>query len=389
MAEELATGPVYSYNLTVETPIDIDQMIYVLSPDDLPMLQGVNSDGFPVIPSSPTGDVLFYWLEEEVPLPRGIVNEALDDSETAITMATGDAVKFAVGDQVRVDDEIMVVTAVNTSSEVLTVVRGSTATTNTTEATHVDQSIMIGMGSLLIEGAVGSTNFQGRDKYSNYAQIFSKKIQMSATEQAIRKYGVPSELARQTANMMQNYGVGMENALAYGVKHIQTADNRRQTGGLDHFITTNNDTASEWLTVDTIGEMQQLAYDAGGSFDIIVSNPANFAALNNITGSERVQTQSIDDARRGRRPAKFIETEFGTITLVRNRWLLPTDAFALKRGNVVQRKLRPMQLIKLAKSDDTDTWMVVGESGFQVKGEAHMGKFSALNSAAAMPADLI
>lgn len=389
MAEELVGSAVYSYNLTVETPLDIDSMIYVLSPDDLPMLQGVNADGFPVLPSSPTGNTLFYWQEEEVPLPRGIVDEALDDSETAITMTTGDAVKFAVGDAVRVEDEIMVVTAVDTSTEVLTVTRGSAATTNTTAASHGDQSIMIGLGSLLIEGSVGATNFQGRDKYSNYCQIFSKKIQMSATEQSIRKYGVPSELARQTANMLQNYAVGLENACAYGVKHIQSSDNRRQTGGLDHYITTNNDSSSEWLTVDSIQAMQQLAYDNGGAFDVIVGNPQVFQALNNITGSERVQTQDITSGARGRRKAQFIETEYGTITLIRNRWLLPTDAFCIKRGNVKRRVLRPMSLTKLAKSDDTDTYMVVSEAGFQVQGEAHMGKFSALNVNAALPADLV
>ena len=167
MAEELVGPSVFSYNLTVETPIDIDDMIYILSPEDLPMLGGVNSDGFPVLPSSPVGDTTFYWLEEEVPLPRGILNEDLDNSETDVTMATGDAVKFAVGDGIRIDAEVMIVTAVNTSTEVLTVSRGSASETNTTAATHATGAEVIGLGTILIEGAVGSANFQGRDKYSN------------------------------------------------------------------------------------------------------------------------------------------------------------------------------------------------------------------------------
>lgn len=36
MAEKLATGSFYSYNLTVETKVNIDELIYTLSPNDLP-----------------------------------------------------------------------------------------------------------------------------------------------------------------------------------------------------------------------------------------------------------------------------------------------------------------------------------------------------------------
>ena len=389
MAEELVGPAVYSYNLTVETPIDIDEMIYVIAPEDLPLLGGVNSDGYPILPSSPVGDTTFYWLEEEVPLPRGVLNEDLDGSETDVTMATGDAVKFAVGDAIQIDNEIMVVTAVNTSTEVLTVVRGSAATTNTTAATHVTGAEVLGFGSLLVEGSVGSTNFQGRDKYSNYCQIWSKKMQMSRTEQKIKKYGVPSEWARQMANAMHHSAVGREQAALYGVKHIQTADNRRQTGGLAHFVTTNVNSTDDWLTVDSIEAMAAQAYDLGGMFDVVMARPAAFAALTNSTGSERITTVTIDDARRGRRSAQVVMTEYGDVLLARNRWCKKTDAFALKRGAFTERKFDPMQAQKLAKTDDTDTSMFVCEGGFQVKGEVHMARWTGLDTTAPLPADLV
>ena len=389
MAEELVGPAVYSYNLIVETPIDIDPLIYVIAPEDLPLLGGVNSDGFPILPSSPVGDTLFYWLEEEVPLPRGILNEELDGSETDVTMATGDAVKFAVGDAIMIDLEVMVVTAVNTSTEVLTVVRGSALTTNTTAAAHVTGAEVLGFGSLLIEGSVGSTNFQGRDKYSNYCQIWSKKMQMSRTEQKIKKYGVPSEWARQMMNAMHHSAVGREQAALYGVKHIQASDSRRQTGGLAHFVTTNVNAADDWLTVDSIETMAALAYDAGGMFDVVMARPASFAALTNSTGSERITTVTIEDARRGRRSAQVVMTEYGDVLLSRNRWCKKSDAFALKRGSFTERKFDPMQAQKLAKTDDTDTSMFVCEGGFMVKGEVHMGRWTGLDPSAPLPADLV
>ena len=70
MAEELKGPAAYSYNLTTETPIDIDTMIYILSPASMPLVHGIDSDGVPLLSSSPTGDVIFYWLEEDVPLPE-------------------------------------------------------------------------------------------------------------------------------------------------------------------------------------------------------------------------------------------------------------------------------------------------------------------------------
>jgi hypothetical protein len=129
MAQELAGPNFYSYDLQVETKINIDELIYILTPEDLPLLSGIGSDGLGVIGKAPVDNTVFYWMEEDVPLPRGTSNEALDSSETGVDVVAGDAVKFAVGDAIRIDDEIMLVTAINTSTEVLTVTRGALGST--------------------------------------------------------------------------------------------------------------------------------------------------------------------------------------------------------------------------------------------------------------------
>lgn len=382
----LLEGPsFYSYDLTVETKINIDELIYILSPMDLPLLSGVGGDGVPILPRTPVDNTIFYWLEEEIPLPRGTCAEVLDDTETALTMATGDAVKFAVGDGIRIDDEVMVITAIDTSTDVIDVTRGSASLTNTTAAAHVINSEVIGLGTILVEGSVGSTNFQGRDRYSNYCQIFSRKIQASRTGQRIPKYGVASELSKQTMNTMQALNLGVEQSALYGVKHLVTATNRRQTGGLDYYIATNEDTTSDWLTVDAIEAQQANAYNNGGMFNVIMSQPKNFAALTNLTGNERVTTVSVEDARRGRSAAVSVMTEYGEVMLARNRWCRNADAFGYSRENFVMRQFQPLVMEKLAKTDDTDTFMMVCELGFQVKGEAHMAKWSGLDATTALP----
>lgn len=383
MAQELVGPNFYSYDLQVETKINIDELIYILTPEDLPLLSGIGSDGLGVIGKAPVDNTVFYWMEEDVPLPRGTSNEALDSSETGIDVVAGDAVKFAVGDAIRIDDEIMLVTGVNTSTEVLTVTRGALGST---AATHLTASEIIGLGTVLAEGDIGSANFQGRDKYSNYTQIFSKKLTVSRTEQSIPKYGVPNELNKQMRNAMLHCNVGIEQAALYGIKYEDSATRVRSTGGLNSYITSNVDSSSDWITVSAIEALQQTAYDNGGSFEFITARPAAFQALNNVMGNERIQTVTVDDARRGRRRTSVVMTEFGEVTLVRNRYVRKTDAFCYSRDNFIQRVFQPLVAQKLAKTNDTDSFMMVAECGFQVKGQDHMAKFTALDLSAALPA---
>jgi hypothetical protein len=389
MAEELAGSSFYSYNLTTETKINIDELIYCLSPKDLPLLHGVGADGVPLLPRTPLDNTIFYWLEEEVPLPRGTLNEPLDSSETGIDVATGDAVKFIVGDAIRIDDEIMLVTAVDTTTEVLTVTRGSAGVTNTTAAAHNIGADIIGLGSYLVEGAIGGASFQGRDRYFNYAQILSKKINASRTAQRIPKYGVPNELNKQVMANSQSLAQQREQNALYGVRHLETATQRRMSGGFNFFVTTNVDTTTTWLTLDALETQLQNAYNNGGSFEYVMAQPQSFAALNNLAGNERVQTVTIDDARRGRSRATVVMTEYGDVQLVRNRWMRSKEAFCFSRENFIERVFQPVVMEKLAKSDDTDTYMMVYEGGFEVKGQDHMAKFTGLDPSAPLPVDLV
>lgn len=378
-------SPFYSYNLQVETKINIDELIYTLSPLDLPLLTGIGGNGNPLIPRQPVDNTIFYWLEEDVPLPRGTLATPHTDgtTSTSVVLQTGEGIKFHAGDGIRIDNEVMTVTSVSTDT--LTVIRGTAALTNTTGAAHAVGAEVIGLGTVLVEGSLGISNYAGRDKYSNYTQIFSSTVQVSRTEQRIPKYGVPNELNRQMANSMQAVWQGVEQAAVYGVKHEHTTTFRRQTGGLSHFLTSNVDAASSWLTISSIEAMQQLAFNRGGMFQTIIAKPQTYAALNNLSGNERISTVTLDDARRGRSVARTVMTEFGDTELYRSRWIKSNEAYGYNAENFIMRQLQPMITERLAKTDDTDKYMMVMEGGFEVKGQAHMGKWTNLDVTSAMP----
>jgi hypothetical protein len=58
--------------------------------------------------------------------------------------------------------------------------------------------------------------------------------------------------------------------------------------------------------------------------------------------------------------------------------MLPSDAFFLKRENVIRRTMRPLVLERLAKTGDSDKAQIVCEEGLEVKGEGHMAWLSGL-----------
>lgn len=382
---ETAINPMDSYDLTVETPINIDTIIKLLNYDELPMLGGTGGDGFPTIAKSPVDNTIFYWQTQDLPVPRTTLLTALTTTTTSVVLAAGSGVSFAVGDAVKIGDEILYISAIATDTLTVTRAQAGTSDPGTTYATGTD---IIGLGTFLNEGEIGTQQFRGRDKHSNYTQIWTSQIDMTRTQQRIPKYGVDSELGNLVRQVALSEGQNREQAFLYGEKY--QSDPKRMTGGLSYYLTSNviaNGASGDWLTVTEIEARQQVSYDAGGMFDTIVSRPRNFAALNNAEGAERVRTDWVDEYR-GRRRAVSVVTEFGEVELYRNRHVKATDAFGLNREDLSERVFQPMVMQPLAKTDDRDKWMFVCEGGFQVKGQEHMVYWNGLDNTAAFPSNL-
>ena len=379
-------GKVTSYDLAVGVKINMDELIYMISPTDSPFINGIGTDGRQLLGSSPVDQQEFKWMDEELLIPRATVTDtgAAGAGATDVTVSAADSYKFQVDDLITIGEAdaavnaaVKRVTHVNNTAGVLTLADwANSADWPATTAAHADTVICV--GTALVEGSdPGEARSADRTIRTNCTQIFGPTpIHMSRTEQQVSRYGVSDEFAKQVYGRSVENVITREQAFLYGQYNNDTSNKRRSTGGLNYHITSNTDTTTT-LTVAALEALQQKCYNAGGMPDLLIANPASFATLNAVSDSGRVRTV-IDDPRRGRVPVASVFTEFGETQMLRNRWCHAETAFLISKDGISRRVMQPLVVEALAKTGDSDKVQIVCEEGLQVKGEQHMGKFTTL-----------
>jgi hypothetical protein len=376
------TGKATAYDLTNGLIVNMDEAIYMYSPMELPMLTGMASDGMSVLSSRPLDQIEFNWLDERNLAARSTVSAttAVTTGDTTINVAAGDGIKFSTGDVLIVrksgvsQPEVVRVTGISTDA--LTVSRSLVGTATN----YAAGAVIIGLGTALAEGS-DPENFRADDtsKSTNCTQIFGPtKIEMSGTARVVPRYGIADQWAHQLFLRSYEQDQAREQALLYGRYYNSTTSKIRTMGGLVEFVTTNVDGTSTQFTAAKIASTLQTCYNAGGVPDRVVINPNSLTDLNDIGNSSIVRT-TLEDTRRGRVSVAYVDTEFGSLPIVRNRWVNPTDAFFIKRDLVTRRILRPKVFEMLAKTGDADKGQLVCEESLQVKGQKHMARMTALS----------
>jgi hypothetical protein len=368
-------GLVTTADLTTGTVVNMDEAIYMISYADAPMTNGVNSDGYQVLPRQSVDQVQFSWLDEERLTPVDALNGAVASAgDTSWVVDNGS--KFQVGDLVRADGESEIVRVTAISTNTLTVTRsfGSVAAATTV----ADNTVLRILGTVLAEGSdPGTARSADRASRTNYTQIHGPDaVNMSRTEMGVRKYGIRDEYSHQLGNRTVEMIQRLEQNLLYG-DAVAPAAGLRSSGGFDYFIATNEDSSSTALTPALVETQLQACYDAGGVPDMFTSTPGNIKDLNDIADTNVVRT-TIDDPRRGRRRVHTLMTEFGELTIVRNRFCASNNAFMWTQSQAIRRVFDPIIYSVLAKTGDSMKGQIVCEEGLEFKGETHAAKFSAL-----------
>jgi hypothetical protein len=369
-----------TYDLTVGVVVNMDEAIYMLSPADTPLLTGLGSDGLTILGTSPVDERQFSWMDDTILTPRSSLAAALTSTGTVVTVAAGQQSRFSTGDVLTVQKEgntveQLRVTGYGTTADTLVVTRAWAGTA----AAYDTSDLVIGIGTALPEGSnPEAARTVDRVENTNVTQIFGPtKVDLSRTEQQVRKYGVGNEFNHQLMGRMKENAITREQAYLYGARVDSTTLEARTTGGLRFFITTNRNATATQLTAATITTAQLSGYNNGGFADVVVANPVAFADLNDPANTTIVR-ETIDDPMRGRTRVAWIDTEFGSVLTARDRWCLPHDAFGFSRENVVRRVLQPLIYEQLGKTGDSDQGQIVCEEGLEVKGEEHLFAFNNL-----------
>lgn len=372
-----------TYNLTVGEYLDIEPLIHLLDPHDVPLTGGTGADGRSVLTSGPCFEKVVSWLDEELLVPRTTAAAAATSAATSITVAATDGVKFGIGDVISLDggDQARI-TAI--AGDVLTVTRGYGGTT---AAAVTSGKVIVGVGTALVEGSnPQAAKFQDRTKRDNYTQIFGPYgVQTSMSENAVRKYGISdagsTEHSHQVGNRLKEGMVAIEQALLYGVAATDSSNAWRTMGGINHYTTTNVNTSAVAFTEALLLAQLQAAFEAGGNPDRLVVGPAQKRAIStwNLSLASGAVTVNVDrtDAGRGQ-VVSYYDSDFGRISVVLDRWAKPTDAFGFNRDQAEVLTLRPFQYEQLAKTGDRIEGQIVGEKSLRWRRERHGFKFTAL-----------
>src|SRR4051794_14636041 len=154
----------YSAGATLpEIAEDISDLISLNSPFETPLLDALAD------PAYAAHSTIHEWLEDDL--------VATQDQIASVTNSThivmDNASRFRAGDQLLVDGsgELLLVTAVDTGTSTLTIVRGYG---NTTQVTLVADMTVHILGNAALEGSdADAARVTTRSRKSNYTQIFS------------------------------------------------------------------------------------------------------------------------------------------------------------------------------------------------------------------------
>jgi hypothetical protein len=257
-----------------------------------------------------------------------------------------------------------------------------------------------------VEGADASdATLSPTTRLGNYTQILQKTIKVSGTLDAVNKAGRKSEKAYQLAKASQELKRDLETILLSNQGRSAGSSNStaRKMGSLLSWIKTNSDAQTNGADPTTIGVSTRTdgntrtftetllksvvaeVFSSGGVPKILMvgatgkQKVSSFTGLSayryNVNGGTGSAQATIIGA------ADVYLSDFGSMSVVPNRFMRTRDALILDPEYAALAYLRPFQTIELAKAGDADKTQVLVECTLEVKNEAAHGIVADLNMA--------
>jgi hypothetical protein len=243
-----------------------------------------------------------------------------------------------------------------------------------------------------VEGADASdATLSATTRLGNYTQILQKTIKVSGTLDAVNKAGRKSEKAYQLAKasaeikrdletiLLANQGqtAGSSNSSARKMgsllswlktnTQVVTAANNPTTIGVSTRTDGTQRTFTEQLLKDAVADV----YESGGNPKVLMVGPSGKQKVSSFAGIAAQRFMAPSNT-----PTTIIGaadvymSDFGTMSVVPNRFMRSRDALVLDPEYAAVAYLRPFQTNELAKAGDSDKTQLLVECTLEVKNEA-------------------
>lgn len=238
-------------------------------------------------------------------------------------------------------------------------------------------------------------------RVGNYTHILRRTVIVADNLEAVDKAGRDSEMAYQVAKR------GKE--LKRDIEAVLTDNNGRvaggtgtapETAGLGAWIATNDnfgtsgasptgdgsngrtDGTQRAFTEAQLKSVMSSVWTAGGNPTVLMVGAFNKQAVSAFAGIAAQRYMAPSDG-----PSTIIGaadvymSDFGTLSVVPNRFQRARDAWVLDTEMAAVCNLRPIQKVDLAKTGDASKAMLIWEGGLEVSNEAAHGLIADLTTA--------
>ena len=238
-------------------------------------------------------------------------------------------------------------------------------------------------------------------RIGNYTQIVGKTIQVSGTLEAVDKAGRKSEKAYQLAKASSEIKRDIETILfANQASTAGSSSSARKMGTMLAWLKTNTSVGTSGADPTTAGsttrsdgvvrtftetllkEVIREAYISGGNPKVMYVSPIGKQKTSEFTGIAAQRYMAPGDA-----PTTIIGAadvylgDFGSISIVPNRFMRTRDAIVVDPEYASLAYLRPFQTIELAKTGDSEKTQLLAELTLEMRNEAAHGIVADLNFA--------
>lgn len=245
-----------------------------------------------------------------------------------------------------------------------------------------------------VEGAdATSATLSPTVRLGNYTQIVQKTIQVSGTLDTVNKAGRKSEKSYQLARASSELKRDIETILcANQARSAGNSSTARTMGSMLSWLTTNVDKASNGANPTTIGSTTRSdgttrtftetllknvvasVFSSGGVPKVLMVGTAGKQKVSSFAGIAAQRYMAPADA-----PTTIIGaadvylSDFGSISVVPNRFMRARDAFVLDPEYAAVAYLRPFATNELAKAGDSDKTQILAELTLEMRNEAAHG----------------